>query len=207
MQYKPIRKTLASITNKIINHFLSRERVFKSANLLGYCQNDIMMFDTENDMYSIIDFALFDLNDECGNLFQHYKNIVGYKNKIEKQCISGALSSNTTLCQVKEIYSKNFQLLLTDLLNENATITLIDVNLSETIKTGSLIFARFIPIDYQYITSGMSFVFDCKHKDILLNLYRRALAQNVYKDERINRFICFNKLHQKYGLPIILQKI
>lgn len=93
----------------------------------------------------------------------------GFKDEIEKEIINAHLLSYTSLFEVADIFEEESNILLKDLLDKGNKLKLMDIGFSMMASKGLLIFIRILPFEEFNTTSGISFVFENKLKNRLIN--------------------------------------
>ena len=78
----------------------------------------------------------------------------------------------------------------------------MDIGLSQTSVVGLIFYARLLPIQDIYMTSGVSFVFEKNHKDKLLGFISFATFKKRNKLNTTEMFVLMHKKHELFGLKI-----
>lgn len=188
------------VTSKTMFSGISREAMMKSAKLLGIAQGDTLVFDREEEINVLADFALHEYKVSNKNAVQIYREKVPC-NEIERD-IRDALLSSTSLSKVISISTEESSLLLADLLNQGENIKLIDINLSKTAIPGLLLFTRILPFENFQMTSGLIFIFRGDYEEYLFKKYRKLSKRVATDSESLRRFVSFFWLSKTDGLEV-----
>ena len=199
-EYKEYRTLSNTLVSKIIDKYINEEVLFEAASLLNIAKGDQLFFNNILEKHTLIDFTLFDYKTNGKSFIAYFKNKI---NKNEKKLLENLLSSQTSLFKIKNVFVKEHILILEDLLNNQNDIKLIDINLSQTIKPGMILFSRLIPFKEFKITSGVNFAFQKTLEEKLINKYALLKDNIEHDDPVIKRFIAFFELNKMYGINVI----
>jgi hypothetical protein len=198
------RKIGKELNQKMIGYCIDKDSLTNSAKLLGIpIKGNTMIFDTEDEMSVLMDFAL---NDYCANkknALNIYQEKIGGQNEIEKEILRSLLLSYTSLFKVISI-SGNI-LWINDILNKKSGIKLIDINFSKTGIPGMLLFFRLIPFKEFSMTSGVPFAFNDELEDFILKKYNTLSKKVKSGSNSIDRFVSFFKLSKNYGIEVMYE--
>lgn len=201
-KYKTYREVGMELNYKIVTSCLKREALMKSARLLGIARGDTLIFDSDEEMSILMDFALNEYRKDNKNTIEIYREKTGWQNETEKDILDALLSSYTSLFKITSISEAENTLLLNDILNKKGNIELIDIALSETATPELLLFIRLVPVKDFNMTSGIVFAFPGDSKEYLFMKYRE-LSKKVKSDsETARRFISFFRLSKTDGIEV-----
>lgn len=204
-KYKTYRKIGKKLNHKIMDSYLDRSILMKSARLLGIVHGDTLMFDSENETIVLTDFALNEYKVNNKNTIEIYRERIGWQNEIEKDTLDALLSSYTSLFKVASISKLENTLVLRDILNKRDNIKLIDIALSKSAISGLLLFIRLVPFKNFNITSGISFVFSGDLEEYLLRKYKKLDKKIKSDSNSIKRFVSFFKLNKTDGMEVVYE--
>ena len=185
---------------KVMNASLSRDALGRSAKLLGISSGGVFVFDSEEEMAVLMDFALNDYRIGGKNAIELYSATKGSANEIERELLAGYASARTSLFRIISTSKADNSLLLRDLLNDRGDVQLTDTNLSRTTVPGFLLFLRVVPLRDFNMTSGFMFAFPGHLESRLLAGYRRPAKKREPRDEAQRRFIRFLKAYRDHGI-------
>lgn len=200
--YIKYRKLGRKLNNKIIDSCLTREILNEAGESLGILKDNTMIFDNEDESHFLMDFALYECKSGGKNVLKNYIEKIGGKNEDEKILLKGLENSYTSLFEVSDINPNEFSLVLRDELIKKENIVLIDRGFSLTGKKGMLIFARVIPIEDFFMTSGAAFAFNPQHEKTLLEEFESIKKNSHPLDLNKKNFIAAFKLSKIFGIDI-----
>ena len=202
-KYKKYRKIDMKLNHKIMDKCLDRDTLNKSAKLLGIIQKGKFVFDNEDETSVLMDFALNDYRFVNKNVVEKYSEKYGWKNTIEKDIFNALSNSYTSLFKITSISRSNNTLILTDILNKENDIKLIDIAFSNTITHSNyLLFTRILPFKDFNMTGGVSFIFPADKTNFLIRQYNKKISLNKSGNEAVKRFVIFYELNKKHGIDI-----
>jgi hypothetical protein len=164
----------------------------KSARLLGIVRGGTFIFDSEEEMSVLMDFALNEYKVNNKNAVEIYKEKVGWQNEIEKDILDALFSSYTSLFKITSISEVENTLLLNDILNNKSDIKLTDINFSKTAAPGFLLFTRLVPFKDFNATSGVSFAFPGDLEEKILRKYKKLREKVKSDSDSIKRYVPFS---------------
>ena len=200
--YKGYRKASRELMNKVMGPALSHDALDRSGKLLGISQRGVLVFDSEEEMTVLFDFALNDYRVRGKNAIELYAETKGPANEMEKQLLAGFASAYTSLFRVISISKADNSVLLRNLLTERNDVTLTDINLSRTAIPGLLLFLRLVPLRDFNMTSGFMFAFPGHLEGRLLAGYKRPVKKPELYGEARSRFVHFFKAHKTHGVEV-----
>ena len=194
-QYRRYRKVGEELHHKIINAFVDSDILEIAARTLGLGRNRQLVLDSEDELSVLMDFSLYEIRRQGKNLVERYQEEKGGSNRIEGELLDAMLRARTGLFKVKGIMRDKYSLELSDLVNEGRTITLMDINFSQTMANGFVVFFRPIEMADFTMTSGIAFVFRGEMEQELKRRWQRLEEKG--SAERYARFF---KLSKSRGL-------
>jgi hypothetical protein len=197
-KYIRMREAGMAINGKLMK-YVSKDMMNHAVKLLGIrMQDNKIFFDSEEETSYLMNFLLFDYKVNGKNTVQVYQENHNVSTEIENEVINSMRSSYSSLFEVTSI--RGFTVRLRDLFRAtDKPIKLIDVAFSMTASPGTILFIRLIPIDDQYMTSGVSFIFRKEIKDYVLRRYRKISKKIDANDQDMKRYISFFKLNKECG--------
>lgn len=198
--YNDYRRVGREMMTKVIKASLSRDTLDRSAKLLGISRSGVFVFDSEEEMAVLFDFALNDCRTGSKNAIELYNETKGSANEVEKEILAGHASAYTSLFRILSISKADSTLLLRDLLNDRGDVSLTDINLSRTAVPGFLLFLRVVPLRDFNITSGFMFAFRGQLESRLLAGYKRPAKKSEPRDDAQRRFVHFLKAYRAHGI-------
>lgn len=200
-RYKMYREANRKLNHRVMKACLERDAFMSSANLLGIAKGDAVFLDSMDETDVLMDFALNDYTVGGRNAVQTYQEKYG-GHELELDILGALLSSYTSLFKVTSISRAENLLFLSDVINRQEHVGLIDIALSETATLGMLLFTRLVSFTDFNMTSGVSFVFPGDIEGYLVRKYKK-LSKTVESDsESVRRFVSFFWLSKTNGLKV-----
>jgi hypothetical protein len=159
-EYQRYRKTGRNLNHKIIDAYLNETILEKAATMLRLGQKRRLILDSEDDLSVLMDFALYEIPHGDGkNSVEHYAEEKGGVNAIERELLAAMVKAQTGLFKVKRVLRDKRQIVLENLINPESGVILTDINFSQTLIEGLVVFFRPIRMAKFTMTSGIAFVF------------------------------------------------
>lgn len=203
-KYQKYRRAGVALNNKILGTSLSRDVTMGAARLLGMLeQNDLIVFDGEEDTCHLMDFLLHDYKNEEGkSAVAIYQETDNKKSKMEQEILAAYLQSYSSLFQIVSNSPEESTSCLKDILNAKENIRLMDGNMSLTAWPGMLLFLRLVSLPEFNMTSGIAFPFTRVTEKALLKSYAHEMKLIKEDDAACKRYMAFLRLYRKYGFPV-----
>jgi hypothetical protein len=200
--YEKYREAGKDVNSNLMNSYLDNDMLMGSARLLGIVgAEDTLVFDTEEDMDVLMDFALNDYRQQERTAVEMAWDKQGWENEGEKDYLKALLRSYTSLFKVISINESENTIEIKDVLNEKS-LKLTDIACSKSAIQGILLFFRLIPCGDFNMTSGVSFAFRGDTEDHLQTVYKQMSRTIESQPEPVKRYVSFYKLDRKYGLEV-----
>ncbi len=201
-KYKNHRDVGRGLHEKIMHASLNREVLIKAAKLLGIARGDTLILEKEEELGTLMDFALHDYKVNKKNIIEIYKEKASPLNETEKEVLDALLLSYTSLFKIVSISKKENSLLLSDLLNKKDGIRLIDIAFSEHAVLGLLLFTRLVPFEDFNVTTGAVMAFPGKLEDYIIKKFTKMSRKVPSADEAVKRYVTFFKLSKTHGIEV-----
>lgn len=200
-QYREYREAYRHLNHKIMDKCLGTEALMHSARLLGIAWGKTLIFESEDQMSTLMDFALHEHRVRGRNAIQVYLEEMGWENDVEKCLLHSLLESRTSLFQVLSISEREPVLRLQDLLSDGKEARLIDLAFKVSARPGLLMFLRLIPFQDLYMTSGMAFAFPEFKLESILWEYRKK-SRKMEGNRSMKRFLFFFRQNTLHGMDV-----
>jgi len=195
--YRAIREAGKELGGKIFQYAVdnNKQELISAAKLLGFWDGKMMVFNSDNDSETLMDFIVFEKSTQIVPAFRRFYSKNPELIDLQKENMNGMLNQYSSLFEIKSIDSIGNTLVLVDLLDDSKTeYLLMDVGMSKTALPGFILFTRIIPIRDINMTSGVSFGFEKIYKDKLLS----AISLAAFKKRRkLNGTEIFLLIHEK----------
>ncbi|UXE58375.1 MAG: hypothetical protein KA717_20015 [Woronichinia naegeliana WA131] len=185
----------------MIEKFTDNQSLKVVGKLLGITEGTTVVLDSEEELNFVMDFSIFEYQVEGKNFVQRYQeDETAKKTEIETEILAAQGLSYTSLFKITETDPVNATVTLSDLLNNNQELKIININLSQTAYPGLLIFTRIEPFADFNAASGMYALFpEVSERSLLKKM--KIMMRKVKSDvESVQRFVAFFKLNRKEGL-------
>jgi hypothetical protein len=198
-EYEEHREVGRELNSKLMDSYLNHDILMESARLLGIVgEDDTLVFDTDEEMSIMMDFALNDYQQQGRTAVEVAWENQDWENEMEKDHLEGLLRSYTSLFKVTAVNSSENIIEIMDVLNKKST-KFIDIGFSKTATQGLLVFFRLVPYENFNATSGVSFAYRGDIEDHLQTVYRGVKKNIESRPEPVKRYVAFYKLYKKYG--------
>jgi len=174
-EYVQLRRIGQELTNKIVKA-VERHELNLAGKSLGLVVRGVFVFDGEEESYSLMDRAIFDIRRGNKNVVARFieQHAPEEFSEAEQRLLEGYSKTWFSLFRVIAINPKESILELQDLINNSGPFKLIDIGLSRTSPVGHLLATRLIPIDDWCMTSGVDYPFrPHRAAELLAGLKRR----------------------------------
>lgn len=200
-KYQQYRGIAQKLSEKVIEKFTDDQSLKVVGKLMGITEGKTVMLDSEEELNFIMDFSLFEYQVEGKNFVQRYQeDETAKKTEIEMEILTAQSLSYTSFFKITETDPVNATVTLSDLLNNNQDLQIININLSRTAYPGLLIFTRIEPFADFYAASGMFALFSGDSERSLLKKMKIMMRKVKSDVESVQRFVAFFKLNRKEGL-------
>jgi hypothetical protein len=200
-KYQQYRGIAQKLSEKVIEKFTDNQSLKVVGKLLGITEGTTVVLDSEEELNFVMDFSIFEYQVEGKNFVQRYQeDETAKKTEIETEILAAQGLSYTSLFKITETDPVNATITLSDLLNNNQELKIININLSRTAYPGLLIFTRIEPFADFNAASGMYALFpEVSERSLLKKM--KIMMRKVKSDvESVQRFVAFFKLNRKEGL-------
>jgi hypothetical protein len=185
----------------VIEKFTDNQSLKVVGKLLGITEGKTVMLDSEEELNFVMDFSIFEYQVEGKNFVQRYQeDETAKKTEIEMEILTAQSLSYTSFFKITETDPVNATITLSDLLNNNQELKIININLSRTAYPGLLIFTRIEPFADFNAASGMYALFSEVSERSLLKKMKIMMRKVKSDVESVQRFVAFFKLNRKEGL-------
>jgi hypothetical protein len=202
--YQRYRKAGMELNHKIIDSILGDSGLLHSAKALGMKgPGRQLILDSADDMSVLMDYMLYEYRAKDRNAVERYQAEVGAANQIEAELLAAMVSSSTSLFKINSVSQRTASLHLSDLLNQANSLTLMDINFSQSCVPGLLLFIRPIILENFSMTSGMAFVFPGQEEQFLLKQALHPRRRGQSPRESAKRYQAFYKLSKRRGIDVM----
>ncbi|MDC1105403.1 hypothetical protein OAT16_01780 [Prolixibacteraceae bacterium] len=153
-RYQEIREMIQQVFNNGFNwNRLSSQQIINSAEMLDLWKSNSLTYKEEEDKIIFFEFSFYEKLSSKGSQISQYKE--------ENDSAIASLMSKSihSLYEVISCNRETNEVILKDLIDEDVTITLIDINLSHSNASGLLFYTRLIPFDNYFISTGVTLTF------------------------------------------------
>jgi hypothetical protein len=200
-KYQQYRGIAQKLSEKVIEKFTDNQSLKVVGKLLGITEGTTVVLDSEEELNFVMDFSIFEYQVEGKNFVQRYQeDETAKKTEIEMEILTAQSLSYTSLFKIIETDPVNATVTLSDLLNNNQDLKIININLSQTAYPGLLIFTRIEPFADFNAASGMYALFSEVSERSLLKKMKIMMRKVKSDVESVQRFVAFFKLNRKEGL-------
>jgi hypothetical protein len=206
--YQHYRKVGKELNHKIIDSIQGDAALLHSALALGMKgPGRQLILDSEDDMSVLMDYMLYEYRAKGKNAVERYQAEVGAANPVEEELLAAMVTSYTSLFKVVSVSRRTNSLHLSDLLNRDNNLNLMDINFSQNCIPGLLLFIRPIILENFSMTSGIAFVFPGQEEQFLLKRARYPRRRGQSPHESAKRYQTFFKLSKRRGIEVMYGQI
>ena len=212
--YRRYRVDGQALNHKIIGATLSKTAIQATARALGMMgRGNVIVFDNEGETSVLMECALYEYKVKGKNAVQRYQEEIGGETEIERELLAAMVASSTSLFRVESVSRKTYSVSLSDLVNEGHTITLMDLNFSQIVKSDYVLFLRPITLENFSMTSGIALTFPTHLESELLRQWRGSQSGGSRRRRRralptsMRRYATFFKLSKLKGVEVMYQDV
>ena len=201
--YKAIRESGKELGGDIFNFAVdsNKQDLISAAKLLGFWNGNAMVFDSEMDSETMMDFMVFEKVTASIPASKRFQMSNPELNNLQQEHMDGILNNHPSLFEVKSIDSIGNTIVLEDLLDANRKeYLLMDIGMSKTTGLGLILYNRLIPIRDINMTTGVSFIFENIYKDKLRSAISLAAFKKRRKLTSSEMFILIHEKNRQFGM-------
>jgi len=204
-RYLAYRRTANELMSQVMKRALPRDGLIRAGKALGMVERTIFIFESEEDMAILSDFALHDVRTRGKTAIERYRETAETISPVEEKILDAHAAAATSLFRVTATNPAEDTLTLEDLLQPSRTVRLTDIQLSHSATPNMLIFTRCVTFEEITSTSGVAFVFpDYRDKQLVADYLRERRRVKAGQEGR-QRFEHFYRAHRLFGNPIRYQ--
>jgi hypothetical protein len=193
--YRRYRAAAKPLTRKITKALITKAVINRTARALGLGQNNRLVFDSEDDISVLADFAFYEVLQQGHSLVQKYQEEVGPSDELEQALLDAMVKAKTGLFRVEGVSNQKGLLDMRSLVGDTRAFSLTDIQLSQTAQQGLIVFFRPLVLADFSMTSGMAFVFAQELEPKLIKHWaKRSSAE---------RYAKYFNLSKSTGIPTI----
>ena len=204
--YRRYRKAGMALNHKIMDATLDEAALTYASRALGLMGQDrTVILDHESDFSVLMDYALYEYRPQGKNAVERYRKEIGGANQTERELLDTMVVSSTSLFKILSVSKKTYTIHLSDLVNEDHTVTLMDINFSQGAKLDWLLFIRPVTFENWSMTSGMTLLFPGDMEDELLkqwHLPQRRRKGGARRNDYARRYEAIFKLSRRRGVRV-----
>jgi hypothetical protein len=205
--YKKFRKIQVDLHMKILEEFVSGEDIKNSAKIVGIFNQNKIMIESDAEKDALYDFNIYENIREGRSALSEYIDKYEPSNEEEVEIFQGMKQSETMLYEIADINKENSVVMLKSLFDNNQVVQIVDIGLSNSFKTGMLLFSRLIHLNGFSMTSGLGYGFSENHKDYIINRNRKMIKKIKSGDDSVDRFVAFFHMNRSDGVNRLLESV
>lgn len=205
-QYNQLRRVGKYLSEEIPKIYGMEESLPVITRLMGVGHGQKIVLENDEEINFLIDFYLHEFLSNGQTMLERYRTDRSDLEAIEVNYLDAAKASYTSLFEVKSVNPTESSVTVIDLLSSSDdSLSVININLSKTIKPGYVIFSRLLPYNEFNAFSGMYAVFDEGSNRGLLKRYK-VMKKRIKSDrESVQRFVSCFKINRVLGITILAQ--
>jgi hypothetical protein len=205
--YRCYRRAGKDLHHKIMEATLEGAAIDYVAEKLGLGKGRRLILDTEDDLSVLMEFALYEYRSNGKNAIERYRGEIGGSGQIEAELLEAMVQASTSLFRVEGASWESYSLQLRDLIAESSPLTLVDINFSQTLALGLILFIRPIRLKDFSMTSGIGFIFPGNLEKYLQRQWQRLGRRKSESEASAERYAGFFKLNKRMGLPTRYEQV
>lgn len=159
-EYKHYRQAARELNHKILDAYLDDAALETGASLLKLGGHHQLTVDSEDDLSVLMDFVLYETHAASGKTpIERYAAEHSDIDAIERELLEAMTQAQIGLYKVNEIWRNKRQILFENLIAPDLRVILTDINLSQTVAEGWVIFMRTLRMAKFTMSSGIAFTF------------------------------------------------
>ncbi len=199
-EYKEYRNKAKKLSEVILAKYNDSQSLEIVTRLMGIRHGKSIIVDSDEEINFIMDFSLYEYRVDGKNFLERYQSSNPELNQNETKIITAKLLAYTSLFKIIDTNPTSATILLSDLLNNEQEVKLMDINLSLTAVSENLLFTRLVPFKDINMSSGMFCAFPQSYERALLKEYKSKMKKVKSDIESQQRLIAFYKLSKTKGL-------
>lgn len=205
-QYNQLRRVGKYLSEEIPKIYGLEESLPVITRLMGVGHGQKIVLENDEEINFLIDFYLHEFLSNGRTMLERYRSDHADLEATEVKYLDAAKASYTSLFEVKNVNLTDSTVTVIDLLSSSDDpVSVININLSKTIKPGCVIFSRLLPYDGFNTFSGMYAVFDEGSNRGLLKRYK-VMKKRIKSDrDSVQKFVACFKINRVLGITILAQ--
>ncbi len=200
LNYRNIGKEL---NNKILDEAIDNEALSSGAKTLGIeIKGRTIIFDDESDVSVLMNYLIYEHRIRGERVIEWYRDQVGGEMPEERVLLDAMASAKSSLYQVGASEPYRALVHLFDVINEGVVMEVTDINFSQTLWPGALIFLESIELEAFTMTSGIAFPFLSETKEDLLRSWSNPKRSTRGLSLSARRYVTFFQLSKESGAEI-----
>jgi hypothetical protein len=205
-QYNQLRRVGKYLSEEIPKIYGMEESLPVITRLMGVGHGQKIVLENDEEINFLIDFYLHEFLSNGRTMLERYRSDHADLEATEVKYLDAAKASYTSLFEVKNVNPTESTVTVIDLLSSSdEALSVININLSKTIKPVCVIFSRLLPYDEFNTFSGMYAVFDEGSNRGLLKRYK-VMKKRIKSDrDSVQKFVACFKINRVLGITILAQ--
>jgi hypothetical protein len=204
--YRRYRRDGMALNHKIMDAILDEAALTYVSRALGMMGRDrTLVLDDESDFSVLMDYALYEYRPQGKNAVERYREEIGGSTQIEQELLDTMVVSSPSLFKILSVSKETYIIHLGDLVNEERTVALLDINFSQGVKPDWLLFIRPVTFENWSMTSGMALLFRGDMEDELLKQWHRPQRRRkgrTRRNDQASRYEAIFKLSRRRGVRV-----
>lgn len=207
-RYKQLRKLGLKLSEEIPEIYGLEKSLPYIVRVMGLGQMQNIMLESEEEINFLMDFYLHEYQENGQTLIDRYRADHPEADDLVIAYLDAAQASYTSLFKVIAVNPIEKTVTLSDLLNRSdETLTVININFSQTAKPGYVLFSRLLPYADFNAFSGMYAGFPDGGDRALLKRYK-VMKKRVKSDrDSVQRFVACFKLNRVLGMESATRQV
>jgi len=181
-RYLRLRRIGRQWNNKLCRR-VSKEAIDQSSRRLHIMQDDVLVFETEDETAILMDYALYDYRGNGRTLVERFvaESLPSCSDPDQRDLLKGMSAARYSLYQIREVVG-GLGVGVADLLRHGNPPFIVDMGLGQTAEPGYVLAGRVLPFDTFAMTTGAGLPVDADTLQTLVTRIKSRMDSDGYLD-------------------------
>ena len=188
-----------AVNDRIVEKYMDERMIIKAGRVLGIVKGGKLIINDESNIDRVMDFGIRKFAVDGKTAVQRAFEEKLWENELEEEYLTSLQDGVDTLYEVVLADDKAKTITLREKLSKDDTLHVVnDINFSQSVTSGMLLYLCLVPVGGGYICNGGGFSFAARNTDLVLFDCNRPKNIKILKDD-IKKYKFFYKLFDKMG--------
>jgi hypothetical protein len=194
-RYRRYRAAQRKLNSKLVKSALTEEAFDLAVRHLGVGKNHRLTLESEGELSVVMDYAICEAGKPGERVIDRYRAQAGSQDSMEQTLQDAIAASRMGLYRIESVDARLCQLHLKELAQGERTVTIMEINLSQSDATGYVLFTRLLELPELVMTGGAALPFPSEMEARLAKIWNTPAGR-----ERYGRIF---KLHRRHGISVL----